>query len=113
MKLPRRKFLHLAAGAAALPAVARIAAEPLLACVLRQRAASLSRVNLLVARIVIAISVALVFVSGHGVSSEPMRTIKIVVPSPPGGVVDNLARLLGDQISRAQGQTILIENRSG
>jgi hypothetical protein len=33
-----------------------------------------------VARIVIAISVALVFVSGHGVSSEPMRTIKIVVP---------------------------------
>jgi tripartite-type tricarboxylate transporter receptor subunit TctC len=66
-----------------------------------------------VARIVIAISAALVFVSSHGVSSEPMRTIKIVVPSSPGGVNDTLARLLGDQISRTQGQTVLIENRSG
>jgi tripartite-type tricarboxylate transporter receptor subunit TctC len=28
MKLPRRQFLHLAAGAAALPAVSRIAAYP-------------------------------------------------------------------------------------
>jgi tripartite-type tricarboxylate transporter receptor subunit TctC len=65
------------------------------------------------ARIVIAISVALVCVAGHSVSSEPMRTIRIVVPASPGGVNDTLARLLGDQISRAQGQTILIENRSG
>jgi tripartite-type tricarboxylate transporter receptor subunit TctC len=62
------------------------------------------------ARIVIAI---VALVSGHGASSEPMRTIKIVVPSPAGGVNDTLARLLADQISRAQGQTILIENRSG
>jgi tripartite-type tricarboxylate transporter receptor subunit TctC len=67
----------------------------------------------LVARILMTVSVALMFVLGHGASSEPMRTIKIVVPSSPGGVNDTLARLLGDQISRAQGQTILIENRSG
>jgi tripartite-type tricarboxylate transporter receptor subunit TctC len=65
-----------------------------------------------VARIV-AIPIALMFVSGHDVSSERVRTTKIVVPSPPGGVNDTLARLLGDQISRAQGQAIVIENRSG
>jgi tripartite-type tricarboxylate transporter receptor subunit TctC len=31
----------------------------------------------------------------------------------PGGVLDTLARLLGEQIRHAQGQTVLIENRSG
>jgi tripartite-type tricarboxylate transporter receptor subunit TctC len=39
--------------------------------------------------------------------------IKIVVPYPPGGPADILARLLGEQISRAHGPTIVIENRPG
>jgi tripartite-type tricarboxylate transporter receptor subunit TctC len=46
-------------------------------------------------------------------SSQTARTIKIVVPVAAGGVNDTVARLLGDQIHRAQGQTILIENRAG
>ena len=37
----------------------------------------------------------------------------MVVPASPGGGSDMLARLLGEQIGRTQGQTILIENRSG
>jgi tripartite-type tricarboxylate transporter receptor subunit TctC len=41
------------------------------------------------------------------------RTIKIIVPSTAGGGADTLARLLGDQISRKQGQTIVVENRPG
>src|SRR6266852_4122383 len=45
--------------------------------------------------------------------SQTTRTIKIVVPYPPGGPADILARLLGEQISRAQGPTIVIENRPG
>ena len=44
---------------------------------------------------------------------QTTRTIKIVVPVPPGGGEDILARLLGEQISRAYGLTILIENRPG
>ena len=39
------------------------------------------------------------------------RTIKIIVPSTAGGGADTLARLLGDQISRKQSQTIIVENR--
>jgi tripartite-type tricarboxylate transporter receptor subunit TctC len=35
------------------------------------------------------------------------------VPYQPGGANDVLARLLGEQIGRAQGQTVLIENRPG
>lgn len=39
--------------------------------------------------------------------------MKIVVPFPPGGSTDILARLLGQQIGRAPGQTVVIENRPG
>jgi tripartite-type tricarboxylate transporter receptor subunit TctC len=45
--------------------------------------------------------------------SQTTRTIKIVVPYQPGGATDVLARLLGEQIGRTQGQTVLIENRPG
>src|SRR3954465_10375637 len=41
------------------------------------------------------------------------RTIRIVVPFPPGGSGDILARVLGEQIGKAQGATVVIENRSG
>src|SRR3954464_15148757 len=41
------------------------------------------------------------------------RTIRIIVPSTAGGGADTLARLLADQISRAQGQTLVVENRPG
>jgi tripartite-type tricarboxylate transporter receptor subunit TctC len=46
-------------------------------------------------------------------SAQTTRTIKIIVPSTAGGGADTLARLLGDQISRKQGQTIVVENRPG
>ena len=45
--------------------------------------------------------------------SETARTIKIVVPFPAGGTADILARLLGEQISRDRGVTIVVENRPG
>jgi tripartite-type tricarboxylate transporter receptor subunit TctC len=35
------------------------------------------------------------------------------VPYPAGGVADTLARLLAEQIGRAQGPTVMIENRPG
>jgi tripartite-type tricarboxylate transporter receptor subunit TctC len=45
--------------------------------------------------------------------SQTARTIKIVAPASPGGVLDTVARLLGAEIGRAQGLTVLIENRTG
>jgi tripartite-type tricarboxylate transporter receptor subunit TctC len=59
------------------------------------------------------IAVAIIVLSGHGALSQATRTIKIVVPVSPGGVLDTLARLLGEQIRHAQGQTVIVENRSG
>jgi tripartite-type tricarboxylate transporter receptor subunit TctC len=37
----------------------------------------------------------------------------MIVPFPPGGAADTVARVLADQISRAQGLTVLVENRAG
>jgi len=73
MNLPRRRFLHLAAAVAALPAVSRFARAQV----------------------------------------YPTRPVRILVASPPGGLADTLARLMGQWLSERLGQTFVIENRSG
>jgi tripartite-type tricarboxylate transporter receptor subunit TctC len=74
MKLPpRRKFLHLAAGVAALPAVSRIACA----------------------------------------QAYPTRPVRIVVGFAPGGVVEIVARLIGQSLSERLGQPFIIESRPG
>lgn len=52
-------------------------------------------------------------VAHHDARSQTARTIKFVVPSAPAGVNDIMARLLGEQVSRAQNVTVLVENRPG
>jgi tripartite-type tricarboxylate transporter receptor subunit TctC len=73
MKLPRRKFLHLAAGAAALPAITRVASA----------------------------------------QSYPVRPVHLLAGFPPGGIVDLIARLIGQWLSERLGQQFVIENRPG
>lgn len=43
----------------------------------------------------------------------PDRTVKIVVPYPPGGNVDGAARIIAEQLQKAAGQPFVIENRAG
>ena len=43
----------------------------------------------------------------------PNRPIKILVPIPPGGAPDVVARLVGNYLSQAIGQPVVIENRTG
>src|SRR5258706_6152528 len=58
-------------------------------------------------------AIILLALSGHAAGSQATRTIKIIVSSTPGGGSDILGRLLAEQIARAQGPTIVIENRPG
>jgi tripartite-type tricarboxylate transporter receptor subunit TctC len=43
----------------------------------------------------------------------PSKTIRIVVSSAPGGVTDTLARTLGQRLSTAWGQHVVVENKPG
>jgi tripartite-type tricarboxylate transporter receptor subunit TctC len=73
MKHPRREFLRLAVGAAALPVVGRIA----------------------------------------WAQAYPTRPVRIIVPVAPGGALDIIARIIGQQLSGRLGQPFVIENRPG
>jgi tripartite-type tricarboxylate transporter receptor subunit TctC len=43
----------------------------------------------------------------------PSRPITLIVPYPPGGGVDVMGRLVGQKLSAALGQQVVIENRAG
>ena len=43
----------------------------------------------------------------------PARPVRFVVPFPPGGSNDQLARLLGARLAEITGQTFVVDNRQG
>jgi tripartite-type tricarboxylate transporter receptor subunit TctC len=43
----------------------------------------------------------------------PTRPVRIVVPYPPGGSTDTIARIVGQQVAKTIGQPVVIENKPG
>ncbi|HXD43490.1 MAG TPA: tripartite tricarboxylate transporter substrate binding protein [Pseudolabrys sp.] len=43
----------------------------------------------------------------------PGRTIRIIVPFPPGGLNDNVARIIQPYLAQKLGQSVVVENKSG
>lgn len=50
---------------------------------------------------------------GHAQAAYPGKPIHIVVPFPPGGSTDVLARRIGDKLATAWGQPVVVDNRAG
>lgn len=46
-------------------------------------------------------------------STYPNKPIKLIVPFPPGGLIDNVARLIAPTLSTELGQAIVVENKPG
>ncbi len=64
-------------------------------------------------RILTLIFVLLAAAAAHGQEAFPARPITLVVPFPPGGVTDTLARLLAERMKTILGQTVVVENVGG
>lgn len=65
-------------------------------------------------RALVALLGAMVFsLVARAQSGYPTRPITMIVPFPPGGVADTVARPVAEALTRELGQSVLVENRAG
>src|SRR3954462_2618916 len=62
-----------------------------------------------------AIAAAMLVGSGATLAAiaYPERPVRLIVPSPPGGGADTVARILAPRLSDILGQQVVIDNRGG
>ncbi|MDR0737331.1 MAG: tripartite tricarboxylate transporter substrate binding protein [Zoogloeaceae bacterium] len=49
----------------------------------------------------------------HAARAWPQKTIKLLVPYPPGGACDTVGRLFAEKLSERLGQAVIVENKPG
>src|SRR6185503_9253570 len=62
---------------------------------------------------VFAVLLAAVPIMATAQSDFPRRTVKFVVPVPPGNMLDSMPRIIGDKLSVRWNQPVIVENRAG
>ena len=64
-------------------------------------------------KFLMSICLGLFLTSAIAADNFPDRPVRIVVPYPPGGFNDTLARVAGDRLTKIWNQPVLVENRPG
>ena len=54
-----------------------------------------------------------VFAAPAAAQRYPTKPVRFVVPFPPGGGTDTLARIVGQHLSKSMSQSVVIDNRPG
>ncbi|MGD0026579.1 MAG: tripartite tricarboxylate transporter substrate binding protein [Xanthobacteraceae bacterium] len=67
----------------------------------------------IIATIASALSLMCAATAGSFAADFPNRTVRIIVPYPPGGSADTQARILADALRQQWGQPVIIENKPG
>lgn len=63
--------------------------------------------------LLLAVGLALIAAHATAQTQYPNRTVRFLIPYGPGGLTDVIARLYADQLRKAFGQNVLIENKPG
>ena len=71
------------------------------------------RPALLLRYALLALMLAAAWAGDATAQSYPNRPIRLIVPFPPGGAADILARLIGNKVAEQIGQPLIVENRPG
>ena len=64
-------------------------------------------------RILAALALASSFAAQAAAQAYPNRPLRMIAPFPAGGLVDVLARAVGEELSKSLGQPVIVENRPG
>ena len=74
---------------------------------------SLRGIRIAITALLAILAVAAAIPAALALANFPSRVVKLIVPYPPGGGTDLLARVLADQLGRKWGQAVIVENIGG
>ena len=69
--------------------------------------------TLFLRRIVESLCLVVLIAGPAGAQTYPAKPVRVIVPFPPGGAADIVARAITQEMSKAWGAQVVVDNRAG